>query len=208
MAKQVGGTTALGVAAQGSVLLVRDATGNYYELILEGLNAMFIPGEWVWTTDKLDSRNAQVAIALTAVAGNGGVLADVVVGVIAIPTGEVWIVSDFDVVATAVGAPGACTYNILVSSLPKTAAGTDKAWLDANHATPDGTRELINISDGHTYSAAWVKDGYIGELGCQLRILGPASITLALLTTVAFTGVQTQTITLTCMGRKVNKLVT
>lgn len=202
------GTLPLGVAPQGTILLVRSAAGSYSELILEGLNALFIPGEWVWTEDKIDGRTETVDCTQTIVVGNGAAIGDTTVGLIAIAAGEVWIISDFLITSNAApAATGVSTYNVLVSSLPKTAAGTDSPLMEANRATPDATNEMIEIPTGYVRNAAWAIAAYIGALGTELRILGPATITLAMLTLTAFTATDTQTTTLDVMGRKVNKLV-
>jgi hypothetical protein len=203
---QVGGVTPLGAAPQGAVLLVRDpVTNKYYELALDGLNSLFIPGEIAQTIDKLDSRNAKAEVVFNDAAGSGGTLGDILTDVVSIPDGEVWIISDFGVTGTAEQTIGRAKYNIRVSSFPKVDS-VDKAYLAADRAVPNAATEVIYIRDGILRA---VPDGetFIGGLDIELRIVGPATITLVGILTVAFDTGEEQTLTLVLYGRKVHKLV-
>jgi hypothetical protein len=198
---QVGGVVPLGAAPQGAVLLVRDpATNKYYELALDGLNSLFIPGEWLEAIDKVDSRNAKAEVVFNDAAGTGGTLGDILTGVVSIPDGEVWIISDFGVTGTAQQTTGRAKYNIRVSSFPKVDS-VDKAYLATDRAVPDAATEVIDIDKG------LVDSTFIGGLDADLRIVGPATITLVGIVTVAFASGEEQTLTLVLYGRKVHKVV-
>ena len=225
-------TSYLGVAQTGVVLLGRSPSGTYYELNLEGMNAGFIPGEWLWTEDKLDSRTALAQVTMSDVAGEGGNVDDTVSDDIDIESGEVWVISDFTITGTAAQAVGVMKYNVLVSSLPST--NGSKAWFTTDRTCPDARTEIFHIDEGFmeyacdivgveyawaaddgaysetptckTVTPGWCKE-YLGELGCDLRIVGPATITLKCTATTAFAAAEEQTCSLNCHGRKVNKVV-
>jgi hypothetical protein len=190
----------VGFGVPGVALVVRGLAGGYQTLNLEGLESIFIPGEYLQVVDKLDSRNASAECTVNDEAGTGGEVGDIVSKKIDIPAGEIWIISDFGVTGTAEPTTGRAKYNIPVSIFPKI-DGNDKPYLPEDRSVPNATTEIIDIYEGK------IGETYIGELGCFLRIVGPASITLKVTVATAFAVDETQDVTLVLYGRKVHRVV-
>ena len=127
------------------------------------VNQPLVLAEKSYALDRIDSRNGVNAVVPLAAAVGDAVPA----GEIVVPAGEVWYINRLSVSCPVPDGVGTCSYNILVSSFPKTAAGGDKPYLPANAADP---------------GAAW--DDYDlpaqGELGEELRLVGGEKLSLAL----------------------------
>jgi hypothetical protein len=131
------------------------------------VNQPLILAEKGYALDRIDSRNGvQVTVP------NGTALAAVVTGAIEVPAGEVWYLNRLSVVCPAADATGTCSFNILVSSWPKTEAGGDKPYLPANVTAMGATTDIDLPAQG--------------ELGEELRLVGGDKLTLQLTVTVAF----------------------
>jgi len=200
---------AAGVAAEGGVLLVRDSSNSYYELNLEGLNSMMIPGEWYWTTDVVSGLNAgftrTIPIALAAIT--------VYTDTITVPAGEVWIIESICCTTPVVDATGVASWNF---GWPGMSTLTTGGYFDvarrlgtaATGALGAGT-EFINVATGEARDTI---DVFVAAnilrangLGTQLRLVGPLVLTFTTTTTVvAWTAAYTYAIFL--RGRKVNKV--
>jgi len=144
--------------------------------------------EKAYALDRLDSRNGK---AVTV--PNGTALAAVVpADAIEVPTGEVWYINRLAVTCPAADATGSASFNILVSSFPKTAAGTDKQYL-ATDTTAMGATTNTDL-------------GAVGQLGEELRLVAGDKLTLRLTVTAAFTA--DKVFRLDIFGRKGKLLVT
>jgi len=132
------------------------------------VNQPLVLAEKVYALDRVDSRNGvQVTVP------NGTALAAVVTGQIEVPAGEVWFLNRLSVVCPAADATGTCSFNILVSSFPKTEDRGDKPYLPANVTAMGATTDYDLPAQG--------------ELGEELRMVGGDKLTLQLTVTVAFT---------------------
>jgi len=194
-----------GVAVQGFALLVKDSSNNYYQLNAEGLNALMMLGESIWTEDILDARNANAEITVALGAVPGITYTDD----IEVPSGEVWIVETLNLVAPADDATGTIVWNALISSFPLTALGATKGILSADRVPLASTTETIRVNDGFADDPGAYGTCNLPRntgLGTQLRLVGPATVTLYGLTaTAAFTAAYT--VDLYLGGRKVHKVV-
>jgi len=124
--------------------------------------------EKAYALDRVDSRNGvEVTVA------NGAAVGAVAADEIEVPAGEVWYLNRLSVTCPAADATGTASFNILVSSFPKTAAGGDKPYL-ANNATAMGATTDYDLPAQ-------------GGLGEELRLVGGDKLTLQLTATVAFT---------------------
>ena len=132
------------------------------------VNQPLVLAEKAYCQDKVDSRNG-----VEVTVENGAGVGDVVTGEIAVPAGEVWYLNRLSVVCPAADATGSCSFNILVSSFPKTAVGGDKPYLPANVTA-------MGVTTDYDLPAQ-------GELGEELRLVGGDILTLQLVVTVAFT---------------------
>ena len=198
-----------GVAVNGAAILVKNASGVYYELDLEGLDALFIPGESLWVEDVVDLRNAfitrTIALGLAAIT--------VYTDTITVPSGELWIIRSVNVTTPAVDATGIAAWNMSWPALStKTPVGyftADRRLGTAASGTLGAGVEVINLETGESrdsidvFAAANVLRA--NGLGCQLRLVGPTVITITTTTTAAaWTAAYTYTIALE--GRKVRKV--
>jgi len=200
---------AAGVAAEGGVLLVRDSSNSYYELNLEGLNSMMMPGEWLWTTDVVDARNASftrtIPLAIAAIT--------VYTDTITVPAGEVWIISEIHIVRPVVDATGAAALNFTWPGMSTLTPGffAAGAVLGPGAALAADT-EIINVADGTSRVLAAVLSTTIVaarrcSLGTDLRLVGPLVLTFLTTTNaVAFTTGAGYIFTVSLHGRKVNKV--
>jgi len=195
----------LGVAAQGFCLLVKDASNNYYQLNAEGLNALMMLGEALWTEDILDARNANAEVTVPLGTVPGLTFTDD----IEVPSGEIWIVDTINLVAPADDATGTIVWNALCSGFPLTALGVAKGILSVDRVPLAAQTETIKIDTGFADDPAGYGVCNVPRntgLGIQLRVVGPATITLfALTATAAFTAAYT--VDLYLGGRKVHKVV-
>jgi hypothetical protein len=150
------------------------------------VNQPLVLAEKAYALDRVDSRNGvQVTVP------NGTALAAVVTGQIEVPSGEVWFLNRLSVVCPAADATGTASFNILVSSFPKTEAGNDKPYLPANVTAMGATTDYDLPAQG--------------ELGEELRLVGGDKLTLQLTVTVAFTA--DKVFRLNIWGRKGKALV-
>lgn len=194
-----------GVAVQGFALLVKDSSNNYYQLNAEGLNALMMLGEALWTTDILDEREslATVTVALGAPVGTAQT------DDIDIPAGEIWYIQRFGLEAPANDATGAITWNMLVSQFPVVAAtGVNKGFFNAARVPIPTDTEQVEVESGNidVLTAPGVLTDRVAGLGKELRLIGPATVTLATITnTAAFTAAYV--VNLILYGRKVHKVV-
>ena len=132
------------------------------------VNQPLVLAEKAYALDRIDSRDGvQVTVP------NGTALAAIVTGEKLVPAGEVWYLNRLSVVCPAADATGTASFNILVSSFPKTEAGGDKPYLPDN-VTAMGATTTIDLPAQ-------------GELGEELRLAGGDKLTLQLTVTVAFT---------------------
>jgi len=132
------------------------------------VNQPLVLAEKAYALNRVDSRDG-----VNVTVPNLSVLATVVTGEIEVPAGEVWYVNRLSVVCPAADATGSASFNILVSSFPKTAAGGDKPYLPANVTAMGATTDYDLPAQG--------------ELGEELRLVGGDILTLQLVVTVAFT---------------------
>ena len=131
-------------------------------------NQPLVLAEKAYALDRVDSRDG-----VNVTVPNLSALATVVTGEIEVPAGEVWYLNRLSVVCPAADATGSASFNILVSSFPKTAAGGDKPYLPANVTAMGATTDYDLPAQG--------------ELGEELRLVGGDILTLQLVVTVAFT---------------------
>ena len=123
--------------------------------------------EKAYSLDRIDSRNGvNVTVPLATDVGDA-----VAPGEIEVPAGEVWYLNRLSVSCPVPDATGTCSYNILVSSFPKTATGTDKPYLPANAADPGVGPDDYDLPAQ-------------GELGEELRLVGGDKLSLVLTVTV------------------------
>ena len=193
-----------GVAAEGRVLLVRDSSNSYYELNLEGLNSLMMVGEWLWTTNIVDARNAAVTVTVPIATAAGLTFT----GDVAVPAGEVWIIRSFSILAPANDATGTATWNVRIPTWPAATVGAN-GFFAVRRAPVASQTEFIVVDSGFADDSGAYGTENAGfrtaGLGVQLRIPGPATITFDVLTaTAAFTAAYA--LTFTCLGRKVNKV--
>ena len=148
-----------------------------------------VAAERLYALDRIDSRNGvNVVVAAGTDVGNA-----VAPGEIEIPDGEVWYINRLSVGCPVPDNTGTCSYNILVSSFPKTAAGADKGYLPANAVDPGvGPKDYDLPSQG--------------QLGEELRLVGGDKLSLAL-TVTAGAFVADTTYRLNIWGRKGKPLV-
>lgn len=202
-----------GVAVQGFALLVKDSSNNYYQLNAEGLNALVMLGESMWTEDILDERTAQATILAPVGTALGVALDDE----IEVPAGEVWFVNTLAFVVPALGAgEGDFNLNALISSFPPVAAtAVDKAFLSVPLYVTNGglanTTYKVDVATGLIRDiAAVLGDTIIARktpgLGTELRLVGPATVTFTAVVT-ELVAVNPITMNLNLYGRKVHKVV-
>jgi len=196
--------TTAGIAVQGGALLVKNSAGVYYELNLEGLNTLFIPGESAWTVDVIDNR---VATA-TLTAAIGAAVGTEYSADIAVPSGEVWIINMIATTAPANDATGRANWNCRFSNLTQLVAGTNKGILETNRICLASQTEYYRVATGFMDD-----EGALGTenllrangLGIDLRVVGPATIQPYMITTTAaFTAAYA--VTMKLFGRKVHKV--
>ena len=150
------------------------------------VNQPLVLAEKAYALDRLDSRDG-----INVTVPNLTALAAIITGEIAVPAGEVWYLNRLSVVCPAADATGTASFNILVSSFPKTAAGGDKPYLPAN-VTAMGANTDCDLPAQ-------------GQLGEELRLVGGDKLTLQLTVTVAFTA--DKVFRLNVWGRKGKPLV-
>jgi hypothetical protein len=153
------------------------------------VNQPLILAEKAYALDRIDSRNG-VSVTVEAGANVGDVVAP---GEIVVPAGEVWYINRLSVGCPVPDAVGTCSYNILVSSFPKTAAGGDKPYLPANAPDPGVGPDDYDLPAQ-------------GELGEDLRLVGGDKLSLALTITTGPFAVAT-VYRLNIWGRKGKTLV-
>jgi hypothetical protein len=131
-------------------------------------NQTLVLAEKAYALDRVDSRDG-----VDVTVPNLSALATIVTGEIEVPAGEVWYLNRLSVICPAADATGTCSFNILVSSFPKTAVGGDKPYLPANVTAMGATTDYDLPAQG--------------ALGEELRLVGGDKLTLQLVVTVAFT---------------------
>jgi hypothetical protein len=132
------------------------------------VNQPLVLAEKAYALDRVDSRDG-----VNVTVPNLSALATIVTGEIVVPAGEVWYLNRLSVVCPAADATGTVSFNILVSSFPKTEAGGDKPYLPANVTAMGATTDYDLPAQG--------------GLGEELRLVGGDKLTLQLVVTVAFT---------------------
>ena len=127
------------------------------------VNQPLILAEKAHCLDRVDSRNGvNATVPLAANVGDS-----VAPGEIAVPAGEVWYINRLSVGCPVPDGVGTCSYNILVSSFPKTVTGTDKPYLPANAPDPGVGPDDYDLPAQ-------------GELGEELRLVGGDKLSLVL----------------------------
>jgi hypothetical protein len=162
-------TTAQAQAIFNGVIPIGDYKGIASILDLDKLVVQpLVVAERLYALDRVDSRDGVNVTVLNLAA-----LATVATGEIVVPAGEIWYLNRLSVVCPAADATGTCSFNILVSSFPKTAVGGDKPYLPANVTAMGATTDIDLPAQG--------------QLGEELRLVGGEKLTLQLVVTVAFT---------------------
>ena len=152
----------------------------------KAVNQPLVLAEKAYALDRIDSRNG-----INVTVPNLSALAAIITGEIEVPVGEVWYLNRLSVICPAADATGTCSFNILVSSFPKTATGTDKPYLPADVTAMGATTDIDLPAQG--------------QLGEELRLVGGDKLTLQLTVTVAFTA--DKVFRLNVWGRKGKLLV-
>ena len=164
------------------------------------VNEPLIWAEKQWTQDIVDSRNGFVTIVVPI-----GTLAGAsVTGTITVPAGAIWYLGTHRLLIHQAAAltAGGLVVNFLVSSFPKTLAGADKAYLDAERAL---ARTQAQIAAGDFDLTTQFQAG--DELGVPLRLVGGDVLTLVATVATAATVGAAITVDLTVYGRVGKSLV-
>jgi len=172
-------------ALQGGSITIAQAQQMYNGVIpigdLNGIAALYdinkqviqplIWAEKQWTEDIVDGRNGFVAVTIPVGTGQGITIP----GEIEVPAGEVWYINGATIVVheNAALTAGDFSVNFLVSSFPKTIAGTDKAYLEPVRAVI-ATQAVLVGADVDLI----VNFLQLGELGTELRLVGGDVVTL------------------------------
>ena len=164
------------------------------------VNEPLIWAEKQWTQDIVDTRNGFVAITVPI----GTLVGASVTGNITVPAGEIWYLGTHRLLIHQAAAltAGGLVVNFLVSSFPKTLAGADKAYLDAERAL---ARTQAQIAAGDFDLTTQFQAG--DELGVPLRLVGGDVLTLVATVATAATVGATITVDLTVYGRVGKSLV-
>jgi hypothetical protein len=166
-------------------------------------NQPLIWAEKQWTLDIVDSRNGFATLVVPIGTAPGAS----VTAVLTVPAGEIWYLGEhiLFIHQAATLTAGDLVVNFLVSSFPKTIAGTDKAYLDAARTLVAGFAAIAAAAAGPRTLDTQFQAA--DELGVPLRLVGGDKLTLV--ATVATAAVATAAITvdLTVYGRVGKALV-
>jgi hypothetical protein len=163
-------------------------------------NQPLIWAEKQWTQDIVDTRNGFVAITVPI----GTLVGASVTGNITVPAGEIWYLGTHRLLIHQAAAltAGDLVVNFLVSSFPKTIAGTNKPYLDAERALA-AAWGAIAAADVDLTTQFQAGD----ELGVPLRLVGGDILTLVATVATATVATAAITVDLTVYGRVGKSLV-
>jgi hypothetical protein len=161
-------------------------SGYWVGLPLQALTEALVLAEKAYARDRIDSRNGKTVTVPT-----GAEVGNIRTAVIEVPSDEIWYLNRLSATCPAADGTGSASFNILVSSFPKTTGGGDKPYFPEEQSAMGATTDVDLPAQG--------------ELGEELRLVGGDKLTLRVTVTVAFTA--DKDFRLDVYGRKGKRLV-